>query len=314
MPIILDGENAWEHYEGQGRPFLRALYGALAAHPELKTVTMSEAVQAPATPAQRHLSRVVDQRRLLRLDRPRRRPPRLGPAGRCAAGARGARALGHARGHRPGARGAVHRRGLRLVLVVRRRPLVGPRPGVRRPVPAAPAQRLQEPRQAGARGAVPHQHHDRAAADDRASAQRVRDADAGRRGHQLLRVGRRRAARARVGRRLDAPGRADAAVGGHRAPVRVRRDASVSPGRLHPPRPGRAGRQGRGRTDLPDAARPAGPGAGRGAPGRSPSSSAGCRRAPGPPVPDARAVGRGRPDPGVVAVAGGRSGWRPADG
>ena len=50
VPIILDGENAWEHYEGQGRPFLRALYGALAAHPELKTVTMSEAVQAPSSP------------------------------------------------------------------------------------------------------------------------------------------------------------------------------------------------------------------------------------------------------------------------
>jgi hypothetical protein len=45
VPIILDGENAWEHYEGQGRPFLRALYGALAAHPELTTVTMSEAVR-----------------------------------------------------------------------------------------------------------------------------------------------------------------------------------------------------------------------------------------------------------------------------
>ena len=41
--VILDGENAWEHYDGQGRPFLRALYGALAAHPELKTVTMAEA-------------------------------------------------------------------------------------------------------------------------------------------------------------------------------------------------------------------------------------------------------------------------------
>ena len=27
--VILDGENAWEHYEGQGRPFLRALYGRL---------------------------------------------------------------------------------------------------------------------------------------------------------------------------------------------------------------------------------------------------------------------------------------------
>jgi alpha-amylase/alpha-mannosidase (GH57 family) len=41
--VILDGENAWEHYEGQGRPFLRALYGRLDAHPELRTVTMGEA-------------------------------------------------------------------------------------------------------------------------------------------------------------------------------------------------------------------------------------------------------------------------------
>ena len=50
VPIILDGENAWEHYEGQGRPFLRALYGALAAHPELTTVTMTEATAGPLTP------------------------------------------------------------------------------------------------------------------------------------------------------------------------------------------------------------------------------------------------------------------------
>jgi alpha-amylase/alpha-mannosidase (GH57 family) len=41
--VILDGENAWEHYEGQGRPFLRALYGRLESHPELRTVTMGEA-------------------------------------------------------------------------------------------------------------------------------------------------------------------------------------------------------------------------------------------------------------------------------
>ena len=50
IPIILDGENAWEHYEGQGRPFLRALYDGLSRHPELRTVTMSEAVRRPATP------------------------------------------------------------------------------------------------------------------------------------------------------------------------------------------------------------------------------------------------------------------------
>jgi alpha-amylase/alpha-mannosidase (GH57 family) len=42
IPIILDGENAWEHFEGGGRPFLRALYRRLASHHELRTVTMSE--------------------------------------------------------------------------------------------------------------------------------------------------------------------------------------------------------------------------------------------------------------------------------
>ncbi|MBI3402738.1 MAG: hypothetical protein HY048_15080 [Acidobacteria bacterium] len=42
IPVILDGENAWEHFEGGGRPFLRALYERLSASPELRTVTMSE--------------------------------------------------------------------------------------------------------------------------------------------------------------------------------------------------------------------------------------------------------------------------------
>ena len=43
IPIILDGENAWEHFEGGGRPFLRALYRRLSGHPEVRTVTMAEA-------------------------------------------------------------------------------------------------------------------------------------------------------------------------------------------------------------------------------------------------------------------------------
>ena len=42
VPVILDGENAWEHFEGGGRPFLRALYARLASHPTLRTVTMAE--------------------------------------------------------------------------------------------------------------------------------------------------------------------------------------------------------------------------------------------------------------------------------
>jgi alpha-amylase/alpha-mannosidase (GH57 family) len=45
--VILDGENAWEHFAGGGRPFLRALYRRLSAHPELRTVTMSDACRRP---------------------------------------------------------------------------------------------------------------------------------------------------------------------------------------------------------------------------------------------------------------------------
>jgi alpha-amylase/alpha-mannosidase (GH57 family) len=47
IAVILDGENAWEHYPGQGRPFLRALYGRLGSHTDLRTVTMTEACANP---------------------------------------------------------------------------------------------------------------------------------------------------------------------------------------------------------------------------------------------------------------------------
>ena len=45
VPVVLDGENAWEHYFGGGRPFLRALYGRLRDARDITTVTMSEAVK-----------------------------------------------------------------------------------------------------------------------------------------------------------------------------------------------------------------------------------------------------------------------------
>ena len=48
IPIVLDGENAWEHFPGGGRPFLRALYRRLSGHAELRTVTMAEACETPA--------------------------------------------------------------------------------------------------------------------------------------------------------------------------------------------------------------------------------------------------------------------------
>ena len=40
--IALDGENAWEHYQANGEPFLRDLYRRLSDHPLLKTTTVSE--------------------------------------------------------------------------------------------------------------------------------------------------------------------------------------------------------------------------------------------------------------------------------
>ena len=50
VTVILDGENAWEHYPGGGRPFLRALYQQLLDARDVQTVTMSEAVAGPARP------------------------------------------------------------------------------------------------------------------------------------------------------------------------------------------------------------------------------------------------------------------------
>jgi alpha-amylase/alpha-mannosidase (GH57 family) len=46
VSVILDGENAWEYYPGNGREFLRAFYGRLASDPGLRAVTASEALQA----------------------------------------------------------------------------------------------------------------------------------------------------------------------------------------------------------------------------------------------------------------------------
>jgi alpha-amylase/alpha-mannosidase (GH57 family) len=55
VPIILDGENAWEHFREGGRVFLRRFYQGLQADPHLKAVTFSEAV---ATGHARDLPRV----------------------------------------------------------------------------------------------------------------------------------------------------------------------------------------------------------------------------------------------------------------
>jgi alpha-amylase/alpha-mannosidase (GH57 family) len=46
VPIILDGENAWEFYPESGREFLRRVYDALQHDPTMRAVTMTEAMQA----------------------------------------------------------------------------------------------------------------------------------------------------------------------------------------------------------------------------------------------------------------------------
>lgn len=45
IPIILDGENAWESYTANGREFLKTFYGKVAADSQLKAVTASEALE-----------------------------------------------------------------------------------------------------------------------------------------------------------------------------------------------------------------------------------------------------------------------------
>ena len=50
VSVILDGENAWEHYADGGRPFLRALYQRLSDAVDLETVTMTTAASGPARP------------------------------------------------------------------------------------------------------------------------------------------------------------------------------------------------------------------------------------------------------------------------
>ncbi len=42
VSIILDGENAWEHFKNDGRDFLTALYSKLSGHHKLRCVTISE--------------------------------------------------------------------------------------------------------------------------------------------------------------------------------------------------------------------------------------------------------------------------------
>ncbi len=51
VSVILDGENAWEYYDNDGKAFLRNLYQGLTEDPEVQTVTPTEFLAiAPAQP------------------------------------------------------------------------------------------------------------------------------------------------------------------------------------------------------------------------------------------------------------------------
>jgi alpha-amylase/alpha-mannosidase (GH57 family) len=49
VPIILDGENAWEYYPHSGREFLRRLYDAIQHDSGMESVTISEAIARQST-------------------------------------------------------------------------------------------------------------------------------------------------------------------------------------------------------------------------------------------------------------------------
>ena len=51
VAIILDGENAWEHYPGDGAPFLRELYGRLNDSADLEATTISDYLSRQQEPA-----------------------------------------------------------------------------------------------------------------------------------------------------------------------------------------------------------------------------------------------------------------------
>ncbi len=56
IPIMLDGENAWEYYREAGREFLRQFYGRVQGDPDIRALTVSEALaQAGEIPVSDHI-------------------------------------------------------------------------------------------------------------------------------------------------------------------------------------------------------------------------------------------------------------------
>jgi alpha-amylase/alpha-mannosidase (GH57 family) len=59
VSIILDGENAWEHYPYNGYYFFDDLYELLAAHPRIRTTTYADLLARPSPPVAAELPRLT---------------------------------------------------------------------------------------------------------------------------------------------------------------------------------------------------------------------------------------------------------------
>lgn len=53
--IILDGENAWESYFQNGRPFLRALYSRISSDPQISALTITQALNGKRSEPLKHI-------------------------------------------------------------------------------------------------------------------------------------------------------------------------------------------------------------------------------------------------------------------
>lgn len=58
VSVILDGENCWEYYEANGRPFLESLYRLLSESNEIETVTVGGAIAKRKPTPERTIGRI----------------------------------------------------------------------------------------------------------------------------------------------------------------------------------------------------------------------------------------------------------------
>ena len=200
VSIILDGENCWEYYPNAGVEFLRGVYRRVVEHPKIKPVRMADYLaRYPATDKLGHLfpGSWIQHNFGIWIGHPEcnrawdlLHETRQHLTGLEVAEIEAGRKAG------PGLEGTVHRRGERLVLVVRRQPQQRPERAVRPAVPQTPAKRLPGARRAAADRIGPPHPPGRPPAGTPLRADRLAARQGGR-AADLFRVDQRRALRLR---------------------------------------------------------------------------------------------------------------------